>query len=156
MDAQPQPAPMVVAHALLCAATPATWGGGTPITAANVDQLYSSQETQEEAIAALGALGFGVRRDNDLALTIWGSSALFERAFRTRLAQQAPPTQQAPPPTTPPAHPPGPPTPGDTAYADHDPAPSPYWVALKPLVVPHSLRGLVEQVVLPTPATLFD
>lgn len=52
-----------------------------------------------------------------------------------------------------PAPPPHSPPDGDTAQADRDPAPGGGWVATQPMVLPASLRDVVDQVVLPTPAT---
>jgi hypothetical protein len=54
--------------------------------------------------------------------------------------------EPAPPPAPPPAG-------GDGAQADRE-APGGCWVATQPMVLPASLRDVVDQVVLPLPATL--
>jgi hypothetical protein len=53
-----------------------------------------------------------------------------------------------------PAPPANPPANGDSAQADRDPPGGGNWVATQPMVLPASLRDVVDQVVLPTPATL--
>ena len=52
-----------------------------------------------------------------------------------------------------PAPPPNPPPNGEGAQPDRDPAAGGGWVAMQPLVLPASLRDVVDQVVLPIPAT---
>jgi hypothetical protein len=152
-----------------------------PVTAANVTQYYSSEAIQEAAAQRLAALGFDVVQQDPLGLTIEGNKALFEQVFHTHLARPPAPRRRptrpgsgpaagaeatpsaggeqvdaltsgwanswepAPPPNTPPN--------GDSAQPDRDPAPTGDWVATQPMVLPPSLRDVVDQVVLPISAT---
>jgi hypothetical protein len=153
-----------------------------PVTAANVTQYYSTDAIAQTAAQRLRALGFDVVQQDLLGLTIEGNKALFEHVFHTHLARQ-PAARRKPPrggttnsPAAPPeatagageevdaltsgwanswepAPSPHPPADGDSAQADRDP-PGGSWVATQPMVLPASLRDVVDRVVLPVPATL--
>jgi hypothetical protein len=152
-----------------------------PVTAANVTQYYSSEAIQEAAAQRLAALGFDVVQQDPLGLTIEGNKALFEQVFHTHLARPPAPRRRPTRPgsgpaagaeATPsaggeqvdaltsgwanswePAPPPNSPPTGDSAQPDRDPAPTGDWVATQPMVLPPSLRDVVDQVVLPISAT---
>jgi hypothetical protein len=157
-----------------------------PVTAANVTQYYSPEAIVDTAAQRLAALGFDVVQQDPLGLTIEGNKALFERVFHTHLARRPvtrPRTHRAGGGSAgsalPPADgtagageqvdaltsgwanswepaPPAAPAPGDTVQPDRDPGPGGGWVATPPLVLPPSLRDVVDQVILPVPATYHE
>lgn len=153
----PQPAPpgdMVVAEILLTPASGQTWAGAGQIDSQTVQGYYPPPNAADQAAHRLTAMGFGVRQDSPLALTIWGRKALFERAFHTELQPQtvSPPPDALAPESG--ARGVGAEAGAEEVYADQD-APG-YWTPASPPVIPRPLQGLVEQVVFPTPMTYFN